>query len=312
MAAAVFALVALLQAAPADAPVSTAPRVPTIRPAQAAALPSAAAGMTAARAAAQAPTDDYGYVAWCYGALETYVNLYDRVMPEVTRIERTFPGPRGADADLRLYPQMLDQAKKDLAVYRDAITAAERASPRVIGAEGAAAMRRGRAVWSGSAQATTAQVAREWMGWSPPARCGEVARNLTVRSNVLGQALADNQQASAPVSALAAEAPAPAPPPPEPVVAQAPPPPAPPPVVVETPTPAPAAAAPAPRPAPQPAAAPAPRPPARPATPQAAAGPQPTLPRGAFIIDPDNPRGCPGRLDASIKDGRIVMVCLPQ
>lgn len=312
MAAAVLALVALLQAAPADGPVSTAPKVPVIRPAQAAALPSAGQVLTAARAAAQPPTDDYGYVAWCYGALDTYLNLYDRVMPEVTRIERAFPGPRGADADLRLYPQMRDQAKKDLALYRAAIVAAERASPRVIGVEGAVALRKGRAVWAGAAQATNAQVAREWMGWSPPARCGEVAKTLTVRSQVLGQALMANQDQAAPTSALATA------PEPEPAASPAP-------VAATPPRPAPApavAAAPAPRPAPAAVAKPppppvvkpvatAPKPTPKPAAPKVATGPKPTLPPGAFVIDPDKPRGCPGRIDATIKDGRIAMVCVP-
>ena len=291
MAAVFLALAALLQAAPAvDGPVSTAPKVPVIRPAQAAAAPS----LSGNRAAAEAPTDDYGYVAWCYGALDTYVALYDRVMPEVTRIERAFPGPNGADADLRLYPQMRDQAKKDLAAYRAAIVAAERASPRAIGPEGAIAMRKGRAVWSGAANAKTADIAREWMGWTPPARCGEVAKNLTLKSNVLGQALLANQPAADSPSAFAFEPPpAPAPPapkpPPSPVVAEAP-----------------------PKAAPAPVAAvkPAPKPAAKPAV-KTATGPKPTLPIGAFIIDPDNPRGCPGKLDPSIKDGRIVMVCLP-
>ncbi len=299
MAAAVLALVALLQASPADdGPVSTAPKAPVIGAAQAAALPSAAAGMTAARAAAQPPADDYGYVAWCYGALDTYLNLYDRVMPEVTRIERAFPGPRGAEADLRLYPQMRDQARKDLALYRTAVIAAERASPRAIGAEGAVALRRGRAVWAAAAKATDAQVAREWMGWSPPARCGEVAKTLTVRSQVLGQALVSNQDMVAPTSALAA-APEPEPATPEPAGAA---PPAPEPVAAEAPTPVPVAVAkPAPRPVAKPVAA----------APKAATGPATALPIGAFVIDPDNPRGCPGRIDATIKDGRIAMVCMP-
>ena len=291
MAAALFALLALLQAAPGDdGPVSTAPKAPVIRPAQAAAAPS-----MAGRTAAQAPTDDYGYVAWCYGALDTYVNLYDRVMPEVTRIEKAFPGPRGADADLKLYPQMRDQAKKDLAAYRAAIVAAEKASPRSIGEEGAIAMRKGRAVWSAAATAKTADVAREWMGWPPPARCAEVAKTLTVKSTVLGQALLANQPADAPVSAFALTPDLP----PSPPAAAEPAPAAPMPTPADTaPAPVPVAAPVAPKPAPKPAA-------------KVATGPKPSLPIGAFIIDPDNPRGCPGKLDPSIKDGRIVMVCLP-
>lgn len=294
MAAAFLALVALLQAAPAaDGPVSTAPKMPTIRPAQAAAAPS----VIGARNAAQPPADDYGYVAWCYGALDTYVGLYDRVMPEVTRIERAFPGPRGADADLRLYPQMRDQAKKDLAAFRTAIVAAERASPRSIGPEGAIAMRKGRAVWSGAANAKTAEVAREWMGWSPPARCAEVAKTLTQKSVVFGQALLANQPQADSPSAFAFE--------PEPAPAAEPTPP-----LAPAPRPAPAVAEAPPPAAPTPTPVAAVKPAAKPAV-KAATGPKPTLPIGAFIIDPDNPRGCPGRLDPSIKDGRIVMVCLP-
>jgi hypothetical protein len=232
-------------------------------------------------------------------------------MPEVTRIERAFPGPRGAEADLRLYPQMRDQAQRDLLAYRVAITAAERASPRTIGAEGAIALRRGRAVWSGAAQATNAQVAREWMGWSPPARCGEVAKALAVRSTVLGQALAANQEAAAPTSALAAIESEPVAPAPEPA---APPPAAPIPVVAVAPAPRPtpvAVAKPAPKPVLKPVVAAAPKPAAKPAAPKVAAGPAPALPIGAFIIDPDKPRGCPGKIDATIKAGRIVMVCMP-
>jgi hypothetical protein len=49
----------------------------------------------------------------------------------------------------------------------------------------------------------------------------------------------------------------------------------------------------------------------KPAAPTAAAGPKPALPPGAFIIDPDHPRGCPGKIDATIKAGRIAMVCIP-
>jgi outer membrane biosynthesis protein TonB len=169
-------------------------------------------------------------------------------------------------------------------------------------------MRRGRSVWAAAAKATDAQVAREWMGWSPPARCGEVAKSLAVRSAVLGQALNANQDTVAPTSALAA-APEPEPAAPEPVMA-----PAPEPAVAEAPAPKPtpvAVAKPAPKPVLKPAVAATPKPPAKPAAPKVAAGPAPSLPIGAFVIDPDNPRGCPGKIDATIKAGRIVMVCMP-
>ena len=39
------------------------------------------------RIPAGAPHDDYPFVAWCYGSLRAYLDLHDKVMPEVTRIE---------------------------------------------------------------------------------------------------------------------------------------------------------------------------------------------------------------------------------
>ncbi len=55
-------------AAASDAPVATAvPRKQDIAP-----LPIQGGAVTA-------PTDDYGYVGWCYGAISAYVDLYDRV-----------------------------------------------------------------------------------------------------------------------------------------------------------------------------------------------------------------------------------------
>ncbi len=35
-------------------------------------------------------------------------------MPEVTRIEKTFPGPDGFNAAMKEYPALRDQASKDL------------------------------------------------------------------------------------------------------------------------------------------------------------------------------------------------------
>ncbi len=82
-----------------DAPVSTAPT---------------ATAPPRTQPAATAPTDDYGYVGWCYGALGGYVDLYEKVMLEVTRIEKTFPGPGGFNAAMKEYPAMRDQARMAL------------------------------------------------------------------------------------------------------------------------------------------------------------------------------------------------------
>ena len=56
---------------------------------------------------AGAPKDDYLFVGWCYGTLRAYLDLHDRVMPEVTRIEvATYrpPGRRSCPTTLRSTP----------------------------------------------------------------------------------------------------------------------------------------------------------------------------------------------------------------
>lgn len=181
-----------------DAPVATQVRPPA--PAPAAAPPQAPPPMISASQlnmsvfspATAPPSDDYGYVAWCYGVLSGYIALYDTAMPEVTRIEREFPGPDGADEDLKIYPQLRAQARMDLKLYTLAIEAAEEASPRPIAAYGSAAARRGMAVWNGARNAPKAKLAQMWMSWSPPDRCEVTALRLKSKASVLGQALAAN------------------------------------------------------------------------------------------------------------------------
>ena len=284
MAAALIVLLALAKAAPADGPLRTTPVV----------TPSSAAARTAPTPV-RPPEDHYGYVAWCYGALETYLGLYDQVMPDVTRIERAFPSPRGAAEDLKIYPQMRAQARKDLVVYRDAIVAAEKASPRPIAPYGAQAMRQGRAVWAATAQMKTTEVARQWMGWSPPAKCDQTAATLTVKSTVLSQALIFNAKSVPERSAAAAPSAVPT----SAATVKA--------VKLRALTPdseAPKTIA-APKPAAQ--APPAPRKPA-PSAPDTVPKP---LPAGAYVMDTVGDKGCPGRLDASMRNGRLTMICLP-
>jgi len=260
------------------------------------------------------PTDEYGYVAWCYGALGGYANLYDRVMPEVTRIEKAFPGPDGVAASLKTYPEMRAQAQKDLKTFASAITAAEKASPRPISEYGGSQVKRGQAVWQGSDTVDKARLAQMWMSWSPPGDCEKRAKALEMKSSILGKALNYNNAASATKNAPAPEAPAPAPAPeaaptpaPEPVA----PPvrePAPTPVA-ETkpaPTPKPAAAKPAPvKTETKPAAA---KPPVKAAAP-APAKKLPPIGGNEVIVDPVNPTPCAGSLVPAKRGGRDVLIC---
>ncbi|NGM52425.1 hypothetical protein G5B46_22670 [Caulobacter sp. 602-2] len=287
-----FALALMAQ----DAPVTTAAPPPRTQP------------------AATPPTDEYGYIAWCYGALGGYVDLYDKVMPEVTRIEKAFPGPDGAAAALKEYPAMRIQARGDLKTYAAAITAAEKASPRPIAEYGAAAMKKGRSIWGGSEAVDKARLAQVWMSWSPPGDCETRAKALESKSNLFGQALNYNVKSAVPVEPEAAPAPEPEAPPP-------PPPPA------ETPAPAKieasAPAAPAPKPAVQkpPVQKPAAKPASTAAAPAAKPAAKPLAPIGStpaklpasreIIIDPNNPQACAGSLVPAKRGGKDVLICKP-
>jgi hypothetical protein len=51
-----------------------------------------------------APTGDYEFVSWCYGTLNGWLELHDRAMPEVERIEKTYRRPGSSLAeDLKVY-----------------------------------------------------------------------------------------------------------------------------------------------------------------------------------------------------------------
>jgi len=190
MAPALFFALALM-AVDADAAVATnaappavAPRAPALSPGQ--------------------PTTEYELVAWCYGALGAHMGLHDVAMPEVTRIEKQFERIPGAGkADLESYAQQRKDGQKQLALFREAMTAAEKASIRPLQQEGLTAIRKGEAVWSGSAMADPKHLAREWMSWELPARCTDTAQTLEAKASVFGQALSYNQ---APEAAPAAEA----------------------------------------------------------------------------------------------------------
>jgi hypothetical protein len=258
-------------------------------------------GAIAAQGPNAPPTDEYGYVAWCYGALGGYANLYDRVMPEVTRIEKAFPGPDGVAASLKTYPELRAQAQKDLKTFASAITAAEKASPRPISEYGGAQVKRGAAIWQGADNVDKARLAQMWMSWSPPGDCEKRAKTLETKSTILGKALNFN---SVSATTQAPSAPEPQAPAPQPVVEAAPPPaPAPKPVaqkpVAATPVKA------APKPAPVKTATKAEAKPAAPAP----AKKLPPIGGNEVIVDPINPIACAGSLVPAKRGGRDVLIC---
>ena len=246
-------------------------------------------GQAAAQGPNAPPTDEYGYVAWCYGALGGYANLYDRVMPEVTRIEKAFPGPDGVAASLKTYPELRAQAQKDLKTFASAITAAEKASPRPISEYGGSQVKRGASIWQGADSVDKARLAQMWMSWSPPGDCEKRAKTLEMKSSILGKALNFNS-ASATTQAPPAPAPEPQAPAPQPVAEAAPPPPAPEPVAAPKPAPAKTQAA-------------------KPVATSAPAKKLPPIGGNEVIVDPVNPIPCAGSLVPAKRGGRDVLIC---
>jgi hypothetical protein len=150
---------------------------PTTPPVQAGDLPYPAG----------APRDDYGLVAWCYGALRGYLELHDQAMPEVKRIESTWrrPGSNLAD-DLAVYATLQREGQRQLKVFARAMEAAEKASIKPINARGAAALQKGRSTWAAASNMTKARLAQEWMSWALPARCEPTAVALEKRAKLMG------------------------------------------------------------------------------------------------------------------------------
>ena len=173
-------------------------------------------GSTGTIAVPTEPQGDYQLVAWCYGALSAHMSLHDEAMPEVERIERTFEThPGAAKEELAFYARQHKEGEKQLALFRRAMTAAERASIHPIQQEGATAIAQGRAVWAGSSTADKRRLAQEWMSWALPERCTPTAKTLEQKSSVLGAALSynadDEQPAAIPAEGSADETAAPPP-----------------------------------------------------------------------------------------------------
>ena len=146
-----------------------------------------------------APQDDYGLVAWCYGALSGYLDLHDRVLPEVTRIEGAFQRPGATlEGDMQVYADLRRQSLANMKVFAGAMQAAEKASLKPINARGAAAIARGRAAWAGASTLPVRNVAQQWMGWTLPVRCQPTAVKLEASARLLGRAFQANAAEDAP------------------------------------------------------------------------------------------------------------------
>ena len=173
---AVAALLALtiLASGPSSA-LAQAPSTVTIAPADDQAIPPGA------------PTDDYRFVAWCFGAMDESISVYEHVIPDLQAIDARIGSPVKEKI-----PYAQDVAEERLALKRfaAAMEAAEKASPRPIAPDGAQAMRLGRSIWNLAKQQPSRQQAHAWLMWGSPERCETTAKSLKIKATLLGQAMA--------------------------------------------------------------------------------------------------------------------------
>jgi hypothetical protein len=137
-----------------------------------------------------APKDPYALAAWCYGALDQYLYIYENIIPQLQAIDHQFGSSVKNEA--RPYADDMAAAHVELKVIAASVEAAERASPQVISQRGSAAVKQGRSIWSPAEQHTKRELARAWLSWALPDRCDSNARELKSKSELLGQALKYN------------------------------------------------------------------------------------------------------------------------
>ncbi len=134
-----------------------------------------------------APTQPYELTAWCYGAMSEYLDIYERVKPDLRAIDKQY----GSSVVNEKNPYSADMAAAhaELKVLADAVVAAEKASPNPIAPQGVAAIKLGRSIWTPAEEKTSRELARAWLSWGMPDRCDSTARTLAANSALLGKAL---------------------------------------------------------------------------------------------------------------------------
>lgn len=152
-----------------------------------------------------APSDDFGFVAWCRGALTGHMALYELVKPELKSIER--PGEGAADE--KLDQEQMKAGREYLALYRRAMIAAEKAHPQLHD-RGQIVEGEGESIWNAPRAADARTRMWSWLLWELPGRCEIAAKRLETHAGLLGAAFRDTPAAAPLDAGAAAGAPAPA------------------------------------------------------------------------------------------------------
>jgi hypothetical protein len=134
---------------------------------------------------AGAPSDDYGFVSWCSGALSGHMALYSQIKPELDAL----PDPRPKET-AALDADQMKAGREYLDLYKKATDAAEKASPRAIAERGATERQRGDAIWATARSAADKKAAMwTYLSWELPGRCETAAERLYEKSLLSAQAL---------------------------------------------------------------------------------------------------------------------------
>ncbi len=157
-----------------------------------------------------APTQPYELAAWCYGAMSEYLDVYDRVKPDLRDIDKVFGSSVKNEAEP--YASDIAAAREELKVLAGAVEGAEKASAQVIAPEGAQAVKMGRSIWTPAEEKTHRELARAWLSWALPDRCDSNAHELAAKSALLGKVLKYNATSATDAPPPPADTPAPAPP----------------------------------------------------------------------------------------------------
>jgi hypothetical protein len=127
-----------------------------------------------------APTDDYGFVNWCYGATDEYLTIYAKVLPDLKDIDKQFGSPVKEAVP---YATDIVAQHKALKRFGDAIAAAEKATSDPINtSEGQGAVAKGRSIWSVAETLPNRKLADAWLFWGIPVRCERTAKSLHAHS----------------------------------------------------------------------------------------------------------------------------------
>ena len=194
--ASLFAL-ALLAADPQAAPAAVAaPAVAAAKPAKPAKPLTPVQLADAEPLPPGAPADDYGFVAWCHGALAGHMDLFQVVKTDLNALPDPDPqATAAADAE------MLQAGAQYLAFYDQAMNAAEKASPELINPRRLEAEKIGLSIWAPAARAEAKTRMWSWVMWVLPGRCEYAAERLYEKSMLKGQALGINMRTGAVVKA---------------------------------------------------------------------------------------------------------------